>query len=346
MDVSLFDYHLPRELIAQFPSRQRDESRLLILDRATGQMTLGRFEQVLDYFHEGDALVVNDTRVFKARLYGKRLSGGSVEVFLVRKLEEGTPEKWEAMARPSRRLREGEVVIFSPDYSATLVSDQRNGRWTVAFESAEAREQIIERFGHVPLPQYIGRPDQPSDIQRYQTVYAHPDKSGAVAAPTAGFHFTSELLERVAQKGVEFLRLTLHVGPGTFKPITAEDINDHTVDPEYAEISPSVAAKLNAVRERGNAVYVVGTTGVRTLEAAPILEGQIQPFAGMVDLYIKPGYRFRMVDHLITNFHLPKSSLLVLVSAYAGRERIIEAYRKAIAERFRFYSYGDAMLIL
>jgi S-adenosylmethionine:tRNA ribosyltransferase-isomerase len=228
----------------------------------------------------------------------------------------------------------------------TLQKDLGGGKWAVRFDSQRQGETIIRRCGHVPLPHYIKREDQPSDIRRYQTVFADKRKVGAVAAPTAGFHFTRSLLRAIQAKGVRVIETCLHVGPGTFKPVQVENIEDHVVDPEFAELSPQAVSQLNGIRERGGAIFAVGTTTVRTLESAKIEQGEIRPFSGMVDLYIRPGFKFKIVDHLITNFHLPKSSLLILVSAFAGRERIMGAYERAIQERMRFYSYGDGMLIL
>ena len=349
MDIALFDYNLPPELIAQVPARERDESRLMVLNRATSIRELGRFPDILDYLSGGDALVVNNTRVFKARLLGNRVTGGEVEVFLVRRIEDN-PLIWEAMVRPSRRVKEGESINFHKachtDRLSLALKENRGNRWLVEFSSVISQEKIIDRYGHVPLPQYIKRPDAPEDVERYQTVFARTDKTGAVAAPTAGFHFTESLLEQVSEKGVELVELTLHVGPGTFKPVQVDDIDAHTVDPEFAELSQSGADVINRVRRGGGKIFVVGTTSVRTLESAPVVDGKIAPFCGEVDLYIRPGHEFKFVDHMITNFHLPKSSLLILVSAFAGRESILNAYRQAIANQFRFYSYGDAMLIL
>ena len=344
MDVSLFDYKLPKELIAQFPERNRDKSRLLILDRATGGIRHAKFKSVLDYLEPGDALVVNNTKVFKARLWGNRESGAKVEVFLVRR-ESNDEECWHALVSPSRRVKEGERIYFDKHF-VTLENYKGLGGWTVRFPSKTARETIIARYGHVPLPHYINRDDRPSDIRRYQTVFADKGKTGAVAAPTAGFHFTRPILNELGEKGVETVELTLHVGPGTFKPIKTDNIDEHKVDPEYAELPPSAAEKLSAVKARGGRIVAVGTTSVRTLESAKIKDGEILPFAGMVDLYIKPGYKFRLVERLVTNFHLPQSSLLVLVSAFAGRETILRTYAEAVRKRYRFYSYGDAMLIL
>jgi len=345
VDVSFFDYQLPPELIAQFPVRRRDQSRLLVLDRAGAGTKHLRFGEVADYFRAGDALVVNNTKVFKARLLGRRPSGGKVEVFLVRRLD-GEQELWDALVTPSRRVKVGEDVLFGDRRRAVLARDAGRGHWEVRFSSATARREIIAGFGHVPLPPYISRDDQPSDIRRYQTVFADAGRVGAVAAPTAGFHFTRPLLDRLKRLGVTVVELTLHVGPGTFKPITSRDIDDHIVDPEFAELSSEAASTLNRIRADGGRVFAVGTTSVRTLESAAVSGERVEPFTGEVDLYIKPGHEFRIVDHLLTNFHLPKSSLLVLVSAFAGREKILAAYREAIAREYRFYSYGDAMLIL
>jgi S-adenosylmethionine:tRNA ribosyltransferase-isomerase len=346
VDINLFDYDLPQELIALFPKARRNQSRLLVLDRRSGDVRHEKFTGLPGYLSRGDALVVNNTRVFKARLLGRRVTGGAVEIFLVRKPDDSRPDTWEAMVRPSRRVKEGETVYFDDRFSVELLRDLNNGRWLIGFSSRTACERIISRFGHVPLPHYIDRPDLPSDMRRYQTVFADKNRTGAVAAPTAGFHFTKSMLSAIRNLGVAVLELTLHVGPGTFKPIQTDDINLHTVDAEWAELPVEVANRLNRVRSAGGAVFAVGTTSVRTLESAEVADGEIQPFSGMVNLYIKPGHRFRFVDHLVTNFHLPKSSLLVLVSAFAGREKILEAYAEAVRRRYRFYSYGDAMLIL
>ena len=349
MDISLFDYNLPSDQIAQYPARQRDESRLMVLDRSTGQCQIGHFKDILEYVSRGDLLVINNTSVFKARLLGNRATGAGVEVFLVRQNKDN-PLLWEAMVRPSRRVKEGESIFFHKAFHSDrhnlVLKENRGNRWLVEFSSQISQERIIDRYGHVPLPQYIKRADIIDDITRYQTIFAKPDKTGAVAAPTAGFHFTTEVAERLKEKGVKIAELTLHVGPGTFKPVQVDDIDEHSVDAEYAELSPQAADAINETRRAGGKIFVVGTTSVRTLESAPFEGGEIVPFEGEVDLYIKPGHEFRWVDHLLTNFHLPKSSLLILVSAYVGREKILEAYQKAIENGFRFYSYGDAMLIL
>ncbi|MFQ6008997.1 MAG: tRNA preQ1(34) S-adenosylmethionine ribosyltransferase-isomerase QueA [Candidatus Zixiibacteriota bacterium] len=354
MDIFLFNYDLPHELVAQFPTRRRDASRLMVLNRTTGKTGIHPFHHILHYLKKDDALVINTTKVFKARLFGRRPTGAKVEIFLIRPLNGAIHRlnkageagcRWEAMVSPSRRVREGERISFD-QFNVVLAKDLGGGRWEVVFKSRSQCETIVRRFGHVPLPHYIKREDQPSDIRRYQTVFADKNKVGAVAAPTAGFHFTRSLLRTIQAKGVKIIEICLHVGPGTFKPVQVEDIDNHTVDPEFAELSPKAASQLNRVREEGGDIFAVGTTTVRTLESAKMKCGEIQPFSGLVDLYIKPGFRFRIVDHLITNFHLPRSSLLILVSAFAGRERILQAYQEAIQNKMRFYSYGDAMLIL
>ncbi|MEA2031745.1 MAG: tRNA preQ1(34) S-adenosylmethionine ribosyltransferase-isomerase QueA [candidate division Zixibacteria bacterium] len=345
MNIDLFDYNLPGELIAQYPIRRRDESRLMVLDRQHGKVThVCPFREIIDFLHPGDALVVNNTKVFKARLFGRRATGARVEIFLIRTVE-GDDLAWYAFVSPSRRVKEGESILFD-DIFLLLEKDVGGGRWIVRFLSKTQMEKIISRYGHVPLPHYIKRDDKPSDLRRYQTVFANKLKVGAVAAPTAGFHFTHPLLRSLQEKGIRIVELTLHVGPGTFKPVKVDKIEHHTVDPEFAELTIENAEVLNDVRSKGGDVFAVGTTSVRTLESALIADGKIQPFSGMVDLYIMPGFKFKVINHLITNFHLPKSSLLILVSALAGRENILEAYREAILQRMRFYSYGDAMLII
>ena len=344
MDISLFDFNLPEELIAQTPARNRDESKLLVLNRQENSTESKLFKDITEYFQAGDCIVVNNTKVFKARLLGKRETGGEVEVFLVRRLSESL--HWTALVKPSRRLNENEEIFFG-ELSLSLLKNRSEGKWDLQFPSSESEEKIIEQFGHVPLPLYIKRDDTTTDVSRYQTIFANSEQTGAVAAPTAGFHFTESIIEKLQAKGVEIAELTLHVGPGTFKPVSVDNIKDHTVDPEYAILTSETADKINKARKSGNKVIAVGTTSTRTLESAEIdNDGNLIPFEKFVDLYIQPGYKFQVVDHLITNFHLPKSSLLILVSTFAGRENVLEAYNRAIKEKFRFYSYGDAMLML
>ena len=347
MDIQLFDFDLPRELIAQFPTRRRTDSRLLVLDRVTGEVTHRKFPDLLEYLNPGDGLVINNTKVFKARMFGCRKTGGAIELFLVRPSNDiADGECWEALVSPSRRLNEGESILFDDTERVALRRHLDNGRWIVDFGSAARRSRIISKFGHVPLPPYISRKDGALDSRRYQTVFAKHSDRGAVAAPTAGLHFTRPLMESMRKRRVEIVEITLHVGPGTFKPIKSERIEDHRVDPEYAEIDPKAAIQINRIKKRGGKIVAVGTTSVRTLESAPIDDNEVAPFTGPVELFIKPGYDFRVVDRMVTNFHLPKSSLLVLVSAFAGREKVLAAYGTAVAEKYRFYSYGDGMLII
>jgi S-adenosylmethionine:tRNA ribosyltransferase-isomerase len=352
MHIREFDYHLPPELIAQSPAKKRDSSRLMVLDRQFGQTEIRDFKSIPDFLQKGDALVINNTRVFKARLKGHRKSGAKVEVFLTRRrIEEviGQPNSlrvWEGMAQPSKRLDEGEDICFGSKLSLKLDKNLGEGKWVLSFSSARVEKSVVSKFGHVPLPQYIKRSDGASDSRRYQTVFARKDKAEAVAAPTAGLHFTKALLAKIKKKGIKVVELTLNVGPGTFKPVKVEDVELHRVEAEYAEISDRAAATLNKVRKNGGRIVAVGTTSARALESAAIVGNSIQPFKGEIDLYIKPGHNFKAVDLLLTNFHLPKSSLLILVSAFAGRETILKAYEEAVKHQMRFYSYGDAMLIV
>lgn len=340
MRLSDFDYHLPEELIAQEPAPCRDESRLLALSGA-GTRHL-RFRDILQLLAPGDLLVVNDTRVMAARLFGTLPGGGKAEVLLVEELQ---PGQWTAMVRPGRKLRPGATITFGA-VSAEVTRVLPDGERVLTFSDDPVR--IMEEIGELPLPPYIhGRPDDP---ERYQTVYA--TRPGAVAAPTAGLHFTPELFAAMRASGVETASVTLHVGPGTFRPVKVEDLDEHRMHAERFEIGPEAAAAIAAARSRGGRVVAVGTTAVRTLEAAADPRGRVLPRSGTTDLFIRPGYRFRAVDAMITNFHLPKSTLLMLVAAFAdhaglgGLERIRDAYAQAVAERYRFFSFGDAMILL
>ncbi len=268
MNISLFDYHLPKELIAQHPPKRRGESRLLVYDRRTGHKIHTKFASLVEYVGPHDALVVNNTKVFKARLWGERGSGGRIEVFLIRPIPKSGLEDWEALVSPSRRLKPTEQIRFSDDNWVTLVEYFGNGKWIVRFKSAGRRKRIVSEFGHVPLPHYISREDQLEDVRRYQTVFADPHKVGAVAAPTAGFHFTKSVIDSIRGKGTKIVELTLHVGPGTFKPVKTEQIEDHTVDPEFAELTANSAEALNKVGSAGGKIFAVGTTSVRTLESS------------------------------------------------------------------------------
>jgi S-adenosylmethionine:tRNA ribosyltransferase-isomerase len=339
MRVAEFDYDLPAERIAQ-SAAPRGASRLLVLDAPDA----GRHRSVADLpelLLPGDLLVVNDTRVLPARLFATRATGGGrVEVLLVEKL---APRRWDALARPGRKTRPGTRLVLAPGLGATVVAKRVDGRHTLELD-AEI-EPHLETLGHVPLPPYIGRADTEEDRERYQTIFAR--EPGAIAAPTAGLHFSAELLERLAARGVERAAVTLHVGIGTFKPVTADLVHEHVMEKERYEISAAAAEAIERARRAGRRIVAVGTTVVRTLEsaAARSSSGSIEPGAATTDLFIYPGFRFRAVDLLLTNFHLPRSSLLMLVSAFAGRERVLEAYREAIDAGYRFYSYGDAMLV-
>ena len=334
------DYHLPDNLIAQQPCAQRDQSRMLVLSRAEGSIREDVFSNMPNYLHAGDCLVLNDTRVIRARLKGHKATGGQVEIFL---LHEESPGTWTALIRPSAKVKPGTPVILAGGVTATAGEVLPEGRRRVHFDVPDVIA-TLEKVGELPLPPYIHRDTQSdSDLRRYQTVYAQ--HHGAVAAPTAGLHFTPEVFDALEAKGVDKTHVTLHVGYGTFKPITVEKLEEHYVDPEEFHVSDGAAAQLNATRASGGRVVAVGTTATRTLETQ-YREGRFHAGEGNTDKYIYPPYAFGGVDVLQTNFHLPKSSLLALVFAFAGRDFVMEAYQHAIREEFRFYSYGDVMLIL
>ncbi|MEA2603345.1 MAG: S-adenosylmethionine:tRNA ribosyltransferase-isomerase [Acidobacteriota bacterium] len=336
MLTSDFDYELPAASIAQ-EAAPRGESRLLVLDREEPDRH-ARVRDLPRLLRPGDLLVLNDTRVIPARLFGRRSgSTGKMELLLIERLGE---REWDALVKPGRRARPGTVIELDGSLAAEVVDKREDGRHRLRF--SEPIEPHLDRLGHVPLPPYIHRPDTSEDRERYQTVYAR--SPGAVAAPTAGLHFTERLLEEIAAAGIEIARVTLHVGIGTFKPVAAERIEDHRMDRERYEISEEAAEAIRRARERGR-IVAVGTTVVRTLESAALGgDGTILPGTGSTELFITPGFHFQVVDALLTNFHLPRSTLLMLVSAFAGRERVLAAYEEAVREGYRFYSYGDAML--
>jgi S-adenosylmethionine:tRNA ribosyltransferase-isomerase len=346
-DIAAYDFDLPAELIAQEPLAERDASRLLALDRASGRVSHHLFRDLPQLLRPGDLLVTNRSRVFKARLLGQRPGGGAAELLLVRRV---AGDVWLALVRPGRRLKPGVTVAIAPDFSARIEGDEpsrdeplgplRRVRLLAGDGSADL---AIERHGHVPLPPYIRRPDAPADLERYQTVYAR--EAGSVAAPTAGLHFTPALLDALAANGVETASLVLHVGPGTFRPVEADDVREHRVAPELFSVPVETAAAFARARADGRRVVAVGTTVTRVLETALDPGGRLLAGEGETSLVVVPGVRFRAVDALVTNFHLPRSSLLLLVSAFAGRERVLAAYGEAVAARYRFYSYGDAMLV-
>jgi S-adenosylmethionine:tRNA ribosyltransferase-isomerase len=332
-----FDYELPPQLIAQEPLADRAASRLLVL-ADDGSLADRGFRDLIDYLRAGDLLVFNDTRVVNARLFGRKDSGGEVEVMVERLL--GGDEVL-AQVRASKALLTGRRVILGDGVEAEVLG--REGEfYRLRFHASEAVEQVLERIGHVPLPPYIARTDRVDDRSRYQTVFAR--RPGAVAAPTAGLHFDQELLDRIAAMGVESGHVTLHVGAGTFQNMRVDEIHQHAMHSEWLNVGADVVAQIERTRARGGRVIAVGTTVVRALEAASV-DGRVQPFAGETRIFIFPGHRIRSVDALVTNFHLPQSTLLMLVSAFAGRERVLAAYRHAVAARYRFFSYGDAMLV-
>ncbi len=340
MKLSDFMYDLPEELIAQTPIEPRDHSRLMVLDRANDAILHRHFYDVADYFAPGDVMVINDTKVIPARLLGHRLPGGGVfEIFLLKQL---APKRWETLVHPGKRLRPGQKVSFGDGLlTATILETTDAGGRVVDFECEGTFEAMLDRLGEMPLPPYIH--EQLQDKDRYQTVYAR--QSGSAAAPTAGLHFTPELLQRLRDKGVDIVPVLLHVGLGTFRPVKAENIEEHEMHTEYFEVTQDAADRINAARARGNKVFAVGTTSVRTLESASE-NGAVLPKRGDTGIFIYPGYKFQAVDALITNFHLPGSTLIMLISAFYGREKTLRAYETAVRERYRFFSFGDAMLIL
>ncbi|MDQ7797755.1 MAG: tRNA preQ1(34) S-adenosylmethionine ribosyltransferase-isomerase QueA [Candidatus Edwardsbacteria bacterium] len=339
MKLSSFDYNLPPELIAKSPAEKRDASRLMVLYRGDGRIEHRRFSDIVEYLRPSDILVVNNTRVIPARLIGhKKGTGGEAEILLLRQEAEGL---WNCLVRPGRRLMPGAQVEFRDGMmEAEIIEYRPGGQRLVRFTHQGDFYQTLEKVGQVPLPPYIDRDPHQADKDRYQTIYAKD--AGAVAAPTAGLHFTPELMERIKTKGVEVLEILLHVGWGTFKGVEAEDIREHKMDAEYYQISHEVGKKLNKSDIGNRRIIAVGTTTSRALESF----GQSGQLSDWTEIFIYPPYQFKIVDALITNFHLPKSTLIMLVSALAGREKVMEAYREAIKERYRFYSYGDAMLIV
>ncbi|MBX5475717.1 MAG: tRNA preQ1(34) S-adenosylmethionine ribosyltransferase-isomerase QueA [Clostridia bacterium] len=340
MRVEDFDYDLPEDRIAQAPLPDRDAARLMVLRRTTREIEDRRFFELPELLAPGDLLVLNDTRVLPARLVGRRATGGTAELLLLH--PEGRDGEWRALARPHRRLRAGETLSFERGLRATLIEKAAEGEVVVRLEAPGGWEAALREAGRVPLPPYIRRPLE--DPERYQTVYAREE--GSAAAPTAGLHFTPRLLEALQARGVETAYLTLHVGLGTFRPVHVERIDQHRMHAEWYRLPPETAAAVARARERGGRVVAVGTTVCRTLETRATDEGLVEPGSGWTDLFIYPGFRFRVVDALVTNFHLPKSTLLMLVSAFAGREFVLSAYRRAVESGYRFYSFGDAMLIL
>ena len=339
MKLSDFMYDLPEERIAQTPIEPRDHSRLMVLHRDTHEIEHRHFYDIIDYLNPGDCLVINETKVIPARLFGEKPTGGACEVLLLKQL---APKKWETLVRPGKKLRPGAEVIFGGGrLRARVLETTSDGGRIVEFECEGTFEAALDELGQMPLPPYIH--ERLENRDRYQTVYAKQE--GSAAAPTAGLHFTPELLERIRAKGIDIVPVLLHVGLGTFRPVKAENIEEHQMHTEYFEVTEDAARRVNAARERGGRIIAVGTTSVRTLESAA-RDGRLQPMRGETSIFIKPGYRFQLVDALITNFHLPGSTLIMLVSALYDLPHILSAYNLAVQEHYRFFSFGDAMFIV
>ncbi len=340
MKTSDFYFDLPQELIAQDPLEDRSASRLLHLDKETGKIVHTNFKHVLDFLNPGDCLVINDTKVIPARLYGHKADTGAlIEILLLKRREN---DIWETLVKPGKKARPGAVISFGEGLlTGTVLDIVEEGNRLIQFSYEGIFEEILDQLGEMPLPPYITHKLQ--DRNRYQTVYAKHE--GSAAAPTAGLHFTKELLEQVRAKGVNIAHVTLHVGLGTFRPVKVEDVNDHHMHSEFYVVEPEQAELINQTRQKGGRIIAVGTTSCRTLESAADENGVLHSKSGWTDIFIYPGYRFKMIDALITNFHLPESTLLMLVSALAGKEHILAAYEEAVKERYRFFSFGDAMII-
>jgi S-adenosylmethionine:tRNA ribosyltransferase-isomerase len=345
MKTADFDYHLPPELIAQHPAEKRDQSRMLVLHRADGQLEHRRFSDLPEYLRAGDLLVANDTRVIPARVFGqKEATGGKVELLL---LEEVAKDTWDVLLHSSRRPKIDSHILFgSTGAKATLLEDGEKGRARIRIESPRPWLDVVTEIGIPPLPPYIKRPQagEKPDIERYQTIYA--ERPGAVAAPTAGLHFTPEVFQSLEKRGVKRSNVTLHVGLGTFRPVDAENLEDHRMEPERYTISEETARLIRETRAAGGRIVAVGSTTVRTLETAAAEHGEVVACTGRSSLFIHPPYSFKVVDVMLTNFHLPKSTLIMMISALASRELVLRAYEEAVREKYRFYSYGDCMLIV
>ena len=340
MKTSDYWYALPEELIAQTPLRQRDSSRLLVLDKVTGEVSHRHFYDILEYLQPGDCLVMNDSRVLPARLLGHRPTGGAVEVLLLRDLGD---KKWECLCKPGRKMQVGNQVIFgNGELTATVVEVQETGNRVIEFHYEGIFLEVLERLGKMPLPPYIK--EELADQERYQTVYSR--EVGSAAAPTAGLHWTPELLEKAREKGVKTAFVTLHVGLGTFRPVQVENVLEHHMHAELCMISAETAETLNRTKSEGGRIICVGTTSCRTLESLVNDDGSFEEKSKWTDIFIYPGYTFKAMQGLVTNFHLPESTLVMLVSAFAGRDHVLAAYEEAVQERYRFFSFGDAMLIL
>jgi S-adenosylmethionine:tRNA ribosyltransferase-isomerase len=349
MRTKELDYYLPQELVAQAPAAVRSKSRLLVMNRASGELTNSRFDRIGQYLRAGDCLVLNDTKVVAARFFARRKSGAKLEGLF---LSEGDDGLWRVMLRGAGKVREGEMILVCDGRGAVfceaqVVSKGAGGKCTLRLDVEDSAQQVLEAIGFAPLPPYIKRDTDAAQAQhdrlRYQTVYARTP--GAVAAPTAGLHFTDELIDSLKKKGICFAHVTLHVGEGTFRPVSVEELSAHKMHSEWYCVDAANAETINRAKDEGGRVVAVGTTSVRTLESVTT-DGRVAAGSGHTELFIRPGYRFGMVDAMVTNFHLPRSTLLALVAAFAGLEETLAAYRQAVEQRYRFYSYGDAMLIL
>ncbi len=344
MKLSDFDYTLPDELIARYPPAHREDSRLLVLHRDSGRYEDKKFLNILEHLKPGDALILNETRVIPARLSGIReTTGAHVEIFLLHKQAERT-DTWNVLAAPAKKVKQGEKIIINDNLNCEITEELSEGERIVQFHSKLNIEEAIDAAGAMPIPPYLKRDAEKIDKERYQTVFANIN--GAVAAPTASLHFTKELLNDIEAKGITLVKVLLHVGLGTFRPVEAEDIREHKMHSEYFEIGEEAAKKINMIKEKGGKIIAVGTTAARTLESAVNINGKVVAQSGDTSIFIYPPYTFKIVDALITNFHQPKSSLLMMISAFAGYENVMKAYHHAIGEKYRFLSYGDAMLIL
>ncbi|MFQ5675258.1 MAG: tRNA preQ1(34) S-adenosylmethionine ribosyltransferase-isomerase QueA, partial [bacterium] len=342
MKLSDFKYKLPEKLIAQYPASKRDQSRLMVLNREKQTIEQKVFKEFADYLNEGDCLVLNETKVFPARLMGtKDKTDAQVEIFLLRELENGL---WEVLVRPARKVRVGNRLSVNSKLYCDVIDNTVSGGRVVRFNYIGDFFEIVDKIGQSPLPPYINRDPEPVDKERYQTVYSRV--RGAVAAPTAGLHFTKQLLKKLEERGVTIVPIVLHLGLGSFRPVVVEDLSRHKMDSEYYEVPPLTAEKINRTKRAGGQVFAVGTSTTRALETAVTSEGWAKAARGWTDKFIYPPYDFKVIDGMLTNFHLPSSTLLILVCAFAGRDFVFKAYRKAIREKYSFYSYGDAMLIL
>lgn len=342
MDINLFDYDLPENLIAQHPIKNRDRSKLLVVDRTNDTVDHKHFYDILMYLKSGDCLVLNNSKVIQARLLGtKEKTGASIEILLIKRLHE---DNWEAMVKPAKRLKKGDIVKFTEDFKAELIGELDDGLREIKFHYDGIFMERLEELGEMPLPPYIKRPADNDDRSRYQTVYSKVE--GSVAAPTAGLHFTQEILDSIRSKGVNITFVTLHVGIGTLRPVKTDTVEEHTMHKETYYVSKGTADIINKTKTKGGKVICVGTTAVRTLESVTDNDGVVHDGTGETDIFIYPGYKFKIVDGLLTNFHLPKSTLLMLISALYDREKMLDAYKIAMDKEYRFFSYGDAMLII